>query len=161
MKLRFLSAEEKKLYIKEYKRRWQIENKEKNYKYVKKFRELHRELVNERINKYTKNRRINDEQFREKMLLRRALLRTIRTGFNYKGLKRYFGCSVEELRLHIEGLFQKGMSWNNWSYRGWHLDHKKPLAKFDLTKEKDKLEAFHFTNLQPLWAQDNIKKGMK
>ena len=53
------------------------------------------------------------------------------------------------------------MTWENWSYRGWHIDHKTPLDSFDLTKPEQVKMACHFTNLQPMWALDNIKKHNK
>jgi hypothetical protein len=50
------------------------------------------------------------------------------------------------------------MSWQNWTTDGWHLDHKIPLAKFDLTNREQFLQAAHYTNYQPLWAQANLAK---
>ena len=71
------------------------------------------------------------------------------------------GCSLEELKQHLEAQFQLGMSWNNWSFEGWHIDHIEPLSKFDLTNKEEFMKACHFSNLQPLWAVDNWKKGNK
>jgi hypothetical protein len=65
------------------------------------------------------------------------------------------GCSWEELKAHIEGLFTEGMSWQN--YGDWHIDHIIPLAS--AKTEKDLIALFHYTNVQPLWAADNLKKG--
>lgn len=71
-------------------------------------------------------------------------------------------CNVyktDELRAHLEAQFQAGMSWDN--YGEWHIDHIKPLASFDL-EDTDQLKlACHYTNLQPLWAKDNLSKGAK
>jgi hypothetical protein len=53
------------------------------------------------------------------------------------------------------------MTWDNWSLDGWHIDHIKPLNKFDLSDRSQFLEAVHYTNLQPLWAVDNLSKGDK
>jgi hypothetical protein len=69
------------------------------------------------------------------------------------------GCSIAELRLHLESQFQPGMSWNN--HGEWHIDHIRPLAKFNLACPLQLERACHFSNLQPLWAKDNIVKGMK
>ena len=68
------------------------------------------------------------------------------------------GCSVEELRAHLEKLFAPGMTWDNWGRYGWHIDHKVPLAAFDLKTEEGQRSAMHYSNLQPLWASDNLKK---
>lgn len=67
------------------------------------------------------------------------------------------GCSKEDLYAHLESKFTEDMSWEN--YGKWHIDHIKPCASFDLTKEEEQKKCFHWTNLQPLWAIDNMKKG--
>ncbi len=67
------------------------------------------------------------------------------------------GCSMDEFILYIEGLFQDGMSWEN--YGEWHLDHILPLSGFDLSDPEQVKKACHCTNLQPLRAEDNLSKG--
>jgi len=69
------------------------------------------------------------------------------------------GCSIEQLKHHLESMFVGGMSWENYGKHGWHIDHIKPCCSFDLTKEEEQRRCFHFTNLQPLWAHDNCVKG--
>lgn len=69
------------------------------------------------------------------------------------------GCSPVELRAHLEGQFKPGMSWEN--YGAWHVDHRRPLASFDLTDPEQRRQACHYTNLQPLWAADNLSKGCR
>lgn len=75
------------------------------------------------------------------------------------------GCSPDELRQHIERQFADGMSWDNYGSpsepggKAWHVDHIKPCAKFDFTDQKQQAECFHFSNLQPLWGEDNLRKG--
>ena len=69
------------------------------------------------------------------------------------------GCSVEEFKRHLEKRFASGMSWEN--YGKWHLDHIRPCAAFDLTNPIQLAACFHFSNLQPLWAKDNLRKGAK
>ena len=71
------------------------------------------------------------------------------------------GCTIPELKFYLEGKFQDGMSWSNWTYNGWHLDHIIPLSFFNLSKEDEFKKACHYTNLQPLWAKDNIRKSDK
>ena len=69
------------------------------------------------------------------------------------------GCSLEKLKQHLESQFTEGMTWDN---KGdWHVDHIKPCASFDLTNPEEQKKCFHYTNLQPLWALDNMKKGAK
>ena len=71
------------------------------------------------------------------------------------------GCTVEKLKYHLERQFKDGMTWFNYGVFGWHIDHIIPCSKFDLSKLEEQKKCFHFTNLQPLWAADNIKKSNK
>lgn len=81
--------------------------------------------------------------------------------------KDILGCSPRELREHLESLFKPGMSWENYGVKGWHIDHKRPLASFRLVNESGSMDAreirraMHFTNLQPLWYWENQSKGSK
>lgn len=69
------------------------------------------------------------------------------------------GCTPAELKSYLESLFLPGMTWEN---RGlWHIDHKRPISSFDLTDPEQQKACFHYTNLQPLWAGDNLRKGAK
>lgn len=67
------------------------------------------------------------------------------------------GCTGAQLRQHIEAQFKDGMTWDN--YGLWHIDHIVPLSKFNLSTREERCRANHYTNLQPLWAQENIKKS--
>ena len=71
--------------------------------------------------------------------------------------EKIIGCTIEFLKEHLEKQFRQGMSWANRHL--WHIDHKQPCAAFDLTDPKQQRACFHYTNLQPLWAMENIKKG--
>ena len=75
------------------------------------------------------------------------------------GMVELLGCSVEQLRQHLYDQFLPGMTWENWGREGWHIDHILPCAHFDLNSEDEQQKCFHFTNLRPLWATDNLKKG--
>lgn len=75
--------------------------------------------------------------------------------------ERLLGCSFEDLRVYLESKFLPGMTWDNYGTNGWHIDHIIPCASFDLTIVENQQKCFHYTNLQPLWAIDNIKKGSK
>ena len=68
------------------------------------------------------------------------------------------GCTPIELKEHIEKQFTDKMSWENYSLKGWHIDHKIPLVL--ATNKEEVYELCHYTNLQPMWAEDNLKKGV-
>ena len=69
------------------------------------------------------------------------------------------GCTRADLLAHLQCQFTEGMTWDN--YGEWHIDHIRPCESFDLTDAEQQRECFHFSNLQPLWAEDNYRKGAK
>lgn len=93
--------------------------------------------------------------------LRSRLYQAIKGNYKAGSAVGDLGCSIEELKKHLESQFLPGMSWDNWSRAGWHIDHKKALANFDLTNREELLKACCYTNLQPLWAVENISWGAK
>jgi len=133
--------------------------REANTARVRAWRDKNRESVRSYTRAYEARRIATDLDFR----LRKAVRNRVRAAL--KGVtKRHqkfdlIGCSVERLRAHLESLFAPGMSWDNWSATGWHIDHIRPLAAFDLTDDGQLRRACHWTNLQPLWAKDNLSKG--
>lgn len=129
-------------------RRWHRENKDRQNAYKR------------RVNA---ERRKSDVSFKLRGALRSRLKNALK-GRPTSAAIRLLGCSVEELRAHIEGQFQVGMTWDNWGRgwggaREWHIDHIKALVTFDLTDPAQLAQACHYTNLQPLWASDNLAKG--
>ena len=74
-------------------------------------------------------------------------------------LERFLGCDAEQLVQHIESLMLPGMTWDNYSSSGWHIDHITPLSAFDFSSRQDAKAACHYSNLQPLWSDWNISKG--
>lgn len=71
------------------------------------------------------------------------------------------GCSLSCLRAHLESLWREGMSWENYGVKGWHIDHVKPCASFNLSAPEEQRACFHWSNLQPMWASENKSKGDK
>ena len=71
------------------------------------------------------------------------------------------GCSMDFLVQYLEQRFKDGMTWDNYGLYGWHIDHIKPCASFDLTKKSEQRKCCHYTNLQPMWAEDNLCKSDK
>ena len=70
---------------------------------------------------------------------------------------KWVGCSPEELKTHLESLFTEGMTWENYGKDGWHVDHIRPVCSFAAEEWE---QVHHYTNLQPLWAEDNIAKSI-
>lgn len=106
---------------------------------------------------YNKNRRKIDKLWQLKVNLRCRTYNALKIKNWRKNntFKQYIGCKQEELLSYLESKFIEGMTWDN--YGEWHIDHIIPLS---IAKTEDELyKLCHYTNLQPLWAIDNIKKG--
>ena len=73
--------------------------------------------------------------------------------------RKILGCDPDEFKKYLESKFIEGMNFKN--YGEWELDHIKPLSKYDLTKETEIKECFHYLNIQPLWMSENRKKHNK
>lgn len=123
----------------------------------KKYRKEHRAEINERVRKY----KVKSVQYRLTVRLRGCVWSQLKGLTKGGSSVQDLGCTVQELKSYLESKFQDGMTWENWGTTGWHIDHIKPLYSFDLTNREQFLEACHYTNLQPLWAVDNLKKGIK
>ena len=104
-------------------------------------------------------RRKVDPQFRMTMALRTRVRDVLVRGFKSAPTMQLLGCTLPELKAHLERQFTAGMSWDN--YGEWHIDHIRACATFDLLNPDEQRQCFHYTNLQSLWAADNIRKGCK
>lgn len=110
---------------------------------------------------HSKERRKTDIHFKLSGNLRSRLRESIKNGCKGGSAIEDLGCSIEEFKQRIETQWSPGMTWGNYGKAGWHLDHIIPLASFDLTDESQVRKACHYTNYQPLWASDNIRKSDK
>ena len=110
-------------------------------------------------NKYYTKRYRGDLAFRLTALLRTRFREALIGRRKSASTLKLLGCSVNELKSHLERQFQLGMSWSNYSQ--WHIDHIRPCASFDLFDPVQQQACFHYSNLQPLWALDNIRKSDK
>jgi len=119
------------------------------------YREYFREYYKNWINKKLKT----DPHFRLKQILAHRIWSVLKGSNKSKRTMELIDCSIEELWTHLESKFTEGMTKEN--YGKWHVDHIIPCASFDLADSKQQEKCFHYTNLQPLWALDNIKKGSK
>jgi hypothetical protein len=109
--------------------------------------------------KWYHNKAKYDIQHVLKERLRKRIRNVVSKGYKSSATLELLGCTIEQLRLHLESQFQEGMNWAN--YGEWHIDHIQPCCSFDLSIEENQKKCFHYSNLQPLWAKDNLKKSKK
>lgn len=114
------------------------------------------------FNSYMRHRWHNDPNFKLRKALSTRMLLAIKRGGADKKNKTFklVGCSLPALKTHLEKQFKPGMAWENYG-PVWHIDHVRPCISFDLTQLEQQKICFHFSNLQPLFAIDNIRKGAK
>jgi len=112
-----------------------------------------------KMREYVRRRFAEDMQFRMATLLRNRLRKALSRGQRGGLAIKHLGCDAKQAMAHLESKFRDGMSWENMGK--WHIDHIRPLASFDLTKEEQVAEACHFSNLQPLWGKENQSKGCR
>jgi len=143
--------------ILEYSRKYYQENKSQCQEASRRWRKNNKKAKAKSTTEYYNNRRKTDDAFRILTNLRSRLYRAFKSASLNKehSTKELLGCSSKELRTHIENQFIDGMSWDN--YGEWHIDHIIPLSSGKTQEEINKL--CHYTNLQPLWALDNLIKG--
>ena len=161
---------------KEKNKNWRENNKEYIKKKLKEYREIH----GKEIDKKQWQKRKNDEEYKKKhAVMRRRYenerlktdvkfrlkqnvsrrIREILTNFGIEKSEKtiyYVGCNLQDLRKYLENKFQEGMSWQN--YGKWHIDHIIPCSSWNLVDVKELKMCFHYSNLQTLWASENIKK---
>lgn len=157
---------------KESKAKWRVRNRERLRQYAVDYKADNPEKTRQQNADWYRNNKLYKNNWHRKNKARRVkedvsfrIACNMRSRF-YAALKRNskttsavkdLGCSIKELRSHLERLFQDGMSWDN--YGEWHIDHVQPLASFNLTDAQECKKACHYTNLQPLWAAENQSKG--
>ena len=131
-------------YSQEYQKNWRENNKEKILGYKSKPKKYKTKFVNKLINR-----------------VRTRTLRALKGIYKAKPTIKLLGCSALFLKSYLEHQFTKDMTWNNYGLKGWHIDHIRPCCSFDLSKASEQCKCFHYSNLQPLWAIDNLSKGGK
>ena len=142
-----------------YKKVYDRLNKEKMNLQKKEHYQKHKKRIIKKINVYKCNKYRNDINFKILICLRTRIYAVLKGYYKSKSTMKLIGCSIKKLRKHFEKQFTKDMNWAN--YGKWHIDHIRPCASFDLSKPEEQKKCFHYTNLQPLWAIDNLKKGVK
>ena len=110
---------------------------------------------------YRKRRYNSDTNYKIRVNLRSRILAALNGNSKSASTLELIGCTVEFLKEYLASQFQEGMSWDNYSFDVWHIDHIRPCSSFDLTDPQQQKECFDYTNLQPLWAFENMSKGAK
>jgi len=157
---------ENKEKIKKYNTKWNKENQEYYKKYFEEYYIINYEKEKERklkwscdnreyFNNYQKKRKKEDILFNIISNMRNSVNRYLK--YKSKHTFEIIGCSPQFLKEHLENQFVNGMDWDNRSE--WHIDHIIPLSSAKTEEELYKL--CHYTNLQPLWAKENMKKSNK
>lgn len=108
---------------------------------------------------YARKQRAGSLAFRIRQSLATRLKSAVKGFYKSARTLELLGCTVAELKRHLQIQFRPGMTWDN--YGEWHIDHIRPCASFDLTDPEQQRQCFNFKNLQPLWAKDNLSKGAK
>ena len=138
-----------------------LRDKEQIKKKAKEYYLLHREeIINKTIKRFFKRLK-TDKTFKLTVYLRNRIWGVLKGNKKSKRTLELLGCSVEFLKNHLESQFKEGMSWDNYGHGGWVVDHIRPCASFDLSKESEQRKCFNYKNLQPLWEEDNLIKGDK
>lgn len=149
--------------IKEYNKQYNIANFEKLRDQKKEYIRNNKPSYDRRMREYVKKRRQSDVEYNIKYKLRCRVLNALKNNKGKKSLKteQLLGCNVRFFRDYIKSKFIEGMSWELFMNGKIHIDHKIPCDYFDLNNEEDQKRCFHYSNMQPLWPIDNIKKGNK
>lgn len=140
---------------------YRINNPEKRKETCKNYVERNKEKHNKYSREWKRKKMKSDPLYKIIHNLRirtKGYLKKARSKKNYKFLD-IIGCSSDQLKEHLENKFTEGMSWDNYGFYGWHIDHIIPLSS---AKSKDEIyKLCHYTNLQPLWCKENLSKGDK
>jgi hypothetical protein len=129
---------------------------EKKKKHYVKNKAKHAAYCKEYGKKWRKEKYKTDLMFRMTVIIRSLIYRALK-GSKSRRSNEILGCSTEEFLQHLESKFTEGMSWENQGK--WHVDHIIPISSAITTEELEKLS--HYSNLQPLWAKDNLEKSDK
>lgn len=140
-------------------KKWAIHNREKLNANRRKNAKTKEGREKARLRARRKRQESIDQRIRE--TLRARLNVAIKDNYKNGSAVKDLGMPIILFKLYIASKWKPGMCWNNYGRTGWHLDHIKPLASFDLTNREEFLKSCHYSNYQPLWAKENLSKGCK
>ena len=156
LRKKYSCNEKGKIYYEKNKDRLLKEGKEKR----KQYDIIHKKEFRERARLFYKSKYYNDMNYKISTYICNSIRHRIK---HHKGTKAaktevLLGCNIQQFRDYLQNQFKPGMNWENFGFRGWHMDHKKPCCSFDLTKLEEQKKCFHYTNYQPLWWYENMNK---
>lgn len=149
-------TEEHKIKKRIHRKTWVNKNKEKVKIYKKIWTNNNREKVRA-LQRNLRKKYVLDPNFRIKHNLRNRVRKALIGICKTTSTIKLIGANVDFVKKYLENKFKPGMSWDN--YGKWHIDHILPCVSFNLTKPEEQAKCFHYTNLQPLWASENLSKG--
>lgn len=146
-------------YFKRYSKNYHFKNKDKILARKRDFFEKNKEKIKSRWRKRNIDRTRNDLCYRLVKNLRSRINKAVKLNIKSKKTKKLLGCDINYFKFNLESRFKVGMSWKN--YGEWHIDHIKPCSSFDFSKPEEQYRCFHYSNLQPLWKEENLEKSDK
>jgi len=147
--------------LREKSREYYANNSAKIKKYKKRMYAKNKESYRKRLRVWESKRYKTDPIFKLKKLLRNSVHNVIIGKYKSAPTLKLLGCTIKGFKEYFESKFTEGMAWSKFLRGEIHIDHITPCASFDLTKPEQQQICFHYTNLQPLWARDNMSKGAK
>jgi hypothetical protein len=143
------------------KKEYYLKTREKQLKYWVEYRKKvkNKKRFNLYFKKWINNKLKTDPHFKLKQQLSHRVYMALKGVVKSKKTKDLLGCTIEELWVHLEKSFKPRMTKEN--YGKWHVDHIRPCSSFDLSKPEEQAKCFHYTNLQALWAHENLSKSDK
>ena len=103
--------------------------REANPDKIKAYREANIDKINAQKKAYQNNHIKTNIQYKLSRRLRNRLYHALQGNYKNGSAVRDLGCSIDELKMYLESKFQTGMTWDNWSFEGWHIDHIVPPIK--------------------------------
>ncbi len=153
---------------KEHRKKWHREYYLKNKERIKEYRLKNKERIKEWFLKnkqhtrdYERNKYKTDINYKLRMLCRSRIWAALKGNSKSASTMELIGCTIDELRSHLESLFEPWMTWENHGVGGWDIDHIRPCVSFDLTDPKQQRICCNWSNLQPMEHIENIKKRDK
>ena len=127
---------------------------EKRKKYLIEYRR--RPEVMAKTNKRFKERYHSEPAFRMRDNLSGRMNHLLKGRSKSASTMKLIGCTLDKLKKYIESQFEEGMTWDNHNKNGWHIDHIVPCNQFNLDNPEEQKKCFNYTNLRPLWAEENL-----